>query len=67
MREEPSWASPFNIENPHNVLETDVNATDASTLSKAALHNLTILQNFDLFEDAKCLSFTPCSDWPQSD
>ena len=40
MKEKPSWATPFNIENPHHVLETDVNATNASTLSEAALHNL---------------------------
>ena len=61
MKDEPSWATPFNIENPHHVLETDINATNTSTLSRAALHNLTILQNFDSLEDAKDASFTPCS------
>ena len=43
------------------MLETDVADWNESNLSKAAVHNLTFLQNCDVFEDAKDLSFTPFS------
>ena len=56
-----SFADPFDLNNPHHVLETEVVDVNTNQLTTSALHNLQTLQAFDLFEDAKTLTFTPCS------
>ena len=58
--ETPPFADPFNDSNPHHILETDVVCSGwDDQLSEAAAFNCSILQDFDLFEDAKDMSFTP--------
>ena len=59
--EEPTFADPFNPENLCHVLETEITDVDLDNLSSKAYHNMTMMQNFDLFEDAKDYSFTPTS------
>ena len=56
-----SFADPFDLNNPHHVLETEVVDVNTNQLTTSTLHNLQTLQAFDLFEDAKTLTFTPCS------
>ena len=43
----------FDEENPYHILETEIPDTCNTTLSKAVLQNLIIIQHNDLFENAK--------------
>ena len=60
-RETPSFADPFNPLDPYHVLETEIPDVDVTQLSTKAVHNMTMMQHYDLFEDAKDLLFTPMS------
>ena len=56
----PPFADPFDASNPHHVLETDISGKNwDDSLSEAAAFNCAVLQNHDLFEDSKDMSFTP--------